>query len=184
MRWLIKINMKLFLFFKVKPLPVFLIVILITTGIVVLQKYPLGVKRYKTISLGMAAAEKAGDPTGWAPPFNQVPEESVFFVYSLGDKNMCIGSDCGIGGYFVECLGGWISGYKDMGDVHDYGLRDVGVSIDKQKIITVADKNAKIVGIYPGARIRNLPYILRNHRDLVPDDVFEGCSDLLPRRWK
>lgn len=148
------------------------------------QKYPFGVKQYKTIALGMPAAEKGGDSTIWAPPYNRVPEESDFFVYSLGDETMCIGSDCGIGGYFVECLGGWISGYKDIGDVFDYGLREVGVDIDKQKIITIADKNAKIVGIYPSASIRNLPYILRNHRDLVPDDVFRGCSDLLPRRWK
>lgn len=97
---------------------------------------------------------------------------------------MCIQSDCGMGGYFIECLGGWVSGYKDIGDVRDYGLRDAGVSINKQKVITVADKDAKIVGIYPDASIKNLPYIMRNHRDLVANDVFEGCSNLLPRRWK
>ena len=88
-----------------------------------------------------------------------------------------------MGGYFVGCLGGWISGYKDIGEVSDYGLRSAGMDIDKQKVITIADKDARIVGIYPGARIRNLPYILRNHRNLVSDDVFEWCSDLLPRRW-
>lgn len=153
-------------------------------SVTVWQKYLFGVKHYKTISLGMPAAEKAGDSTGWAPPYRTVPEESKFFVYSLGDITMCIRSACGVGGYFIECLGGWISGYKDIGEVDDYGLRDAGVNINSQKVITVADKDAKIVGIYPGARIRNLPYIMRNHRDLVPDDVFEGCSDLLPRRWK
>lgn len=156
----------------------------ISVVVVIWQKYPFGVKQYKTIILGMLAAEKAGDSTGWAPPYNRVPEESVFFVYSLGDKTMCIGSDCGISGYFVECLGGWISGYKDIGEVDDYGLRDAGVNINDQKVITIADKDAKIVGIYPGASIRNLPYILRNHRDLVSDDIFKGCLDLLPRRWK
>lgn len=158
--------------------------IFLFAGVVIWQKYPFGVKHYKTISLGMPAAEKAGDSTGWAPPYRTVPEESKFFVYSLGDITMCIRSACGVGGYFIECLGGWISGYKDIGDVSDYGLRDAGVNINTQKIITIADKDAKIVGIYPGAHIRNLPYIMRNHRDLVPDDVFEGCSDLLPRRWK
>jgi hypothetical protein len=84
----------------------------------------------------------------------------------------------------VECLNGWISGYKDIGDVDDYGLRDAGVNINEQKIITIADKNAKIVGIYPGARIKNLPYIMQNHRNLVPEDNFKHCSDLMPRRWK
>lgn len=175
--------MKQYLSRKIKTLFIFLIVVFIVVGIVIWQKYPFGVKHYKTISLGMAAAEKAGDPTGWAPPYDRVFEGSDFYVYSLGDENMCIGSDCGVGGYFVECLGGWISGYKDIGEVFDYGLRDAGVNIDKQKVITIADKDAKIVGIYPRARIRNLPYILRNHRDLVSDDIFKGCSDLLPRRW-
>lgn len=169
---------------KIKILFVFLIIVFIAIGIVIWQKYPRGVKQYKTIILGMPAAEKANDHIIWAPPYDQVPEESAFFVYSLGDESMCIGSDCGMGGYFVECLGGWISGYKDIGDVLDYGLSDVGVDIDKQKIITIADKNAKIVGIYPGARIRNLPYILRNHRDLMSNEIFKGCSDSLPRQWK
>lgn len=152
-------------------------------GIIVFWKYPFSVKHYKTISLGMSAAEKAGDSTIWAPPYQTVPE-SNFYVYSIGDENMCIGLDCGIGGYFTECLGGWISGYKDIGDVRDYRLGEIGFDIDKQKIITIADKNAKIVGIYPGASIRNLPYILRNHRDLVPENIFEDCSNLLPTRWK
>lgn len=176
--------MKRYFSCKIKILPIFLIAIFTYAGVVVWQKYPVGVKQYKTIVLGMPAAEKAMDSTGWAPPYDRVFEESEFYVYSLGDEAMCISDDCGIGGYFVECLGGWISGYKDIGDVADYGLRDAGVDIDKQKVITIADKDAKIVGIYPGARIRNLPYILRNHRNLVSDDVFEWCSDLLPRRWK
>jgi len=80
-------------------------------------------------------------------------------------------------------FGGWISGYKDIGEVIDYGFGGVGFDIDAQKIITIADKDGKIVGIYPGASIKNIYYILRNHRNLVSDDDFEGCSDLLPERW-
>ena len=119
-------------------------------SVVFWQKYPLGVRQYKTIILGMPAAEKADDSMGWAPPYNRVFEESEFFVYSLGDEAMCISDDCGMGGYFVGCLGGWISGYKDIGEVSDYGLRSAGMDIDKQKVITIADKDARIVGIYPG----------------------------------
>ena len=163
---------------------VFLGMFFLITTIFLWLKYPFEVKQYKTIKLGIDAAEKAGDSTGWAPPDDRVWEESKFFVYSLGDDSMCIGSDCGIGGYFIECLGGWISGYKNIGDVADYGLSDVGFDINKQKIITIADKNAKIVGIYPGASIKNLPYIMRNHRDLIEKDVFDGCSNSLPSLWK
>lgn len=157
---------------------------LLLSGIIVRQKYPFGVKQYKTIFLGMESAEKVGDLTGWYPLYYRIPEGSDFFVYSLGDKTKCIQSDCGMGGYFVDCLNGRISGYKDIGEVRDYGLREAGVDIDKQKIITIADKNAKIVGIYPGASIRNLPYIMRNHRDLISPESFKICSDILPSRWK
>lgn len=65
-----------------KILFISLIIIFIIISIVISWRYPFGVKHYKTISLGMAAAEKAGDSTGWAPPYNRVPEESEFFVYS------------------------------------------------------------------------------------------------------
>lgn len=159
-------------------------IVVLTVGVIVWQNYPFGVKQYKTITLGMGAAQGAGTPTIWAPPYRTVPEESKFFVYAIGDEHMCIGSDCGIGGYFVECLGGWIAGEHIITEEFDYGLRDAGVDIANLKIITVADKDAKIVGIYPGTRIRNLPYIMRNHRNLVSDDRFKKCSDLLPWRWK
>ena len=159
------------------------IIVFLGVGTFVWQHYPFGVTQYKTITLGMSAAEGAHTPTVWAPPYRTVPE-SDFYVYALGDEPMCIGSSCGMGGYSVECLGGWLSGYKVITEEFDYGLRGAGVDVEKQKIITVADKNAKIVGIYPGARIRNLPFIMRNHRDLVPKDTFQHCSALLPRRWK
>ncbi len=168
---------------KVKTVFFLFAALVAAIGMIVWQKYPFGVKQYKTITLGMQAVEGVDTPTIWAPPYRRVPE-SRFYVYALGDETMCIGSDCGIGGYFIECLGGWISGYKDIGDVADYGLRDAGVNINNQKVITIADRNAKVVGIYPGAHIRNLPYIMRNHRDLVPNDSFKKCSDLLPRQWK
>lgn len=152
-------------------------------GVFAWHQYPFGVKQYKTITLGMPAAQGAGTQTIWAPPYRTVPE-SRFYVYAIGDEHMCIGSDCGVGGYFVECLGGWLAGEKIITEEFDYGLRDAGVDVKNLKIITVADQDAKIVGIYPGARIRNLPYMMRHHRDLVPPDVFAGCSNSLPRRWK
>lgn len=181
LKWLIK-TMKFYFLFKI--LLIFLGVIFLVAIIFFWLKHPFGVREYKTIKIGMDAAEKAGDPTSWAPPDDVVWEGSEFFVYSLGDDSMCIGSSCGIGGYFVECLGGWISGYKDIGDVADYGLRDEGVDINKQKVITIANKSGKIVGIYPGASIRNLPYIMRNHRNLIEENIFKNCLNLLPSRWK
>ena len=168
---------------RIKILLILLMAVFLSIGVVIWQKYPFGVIQYKTIALGRRAAQGPGTPTVWAPPYRTVPE-SLFYVFVIGDEHMCIGSDCGIGGYFVECLGGWLAGEKIITEEFDYGLRDAGVDMEKQTIITIADKEAKIVGIYPGARIRNLPYIMRNHRDFVPEDDFKRCSDLMPRRWK
>ena len=176
--------MKRYFLNKTKIVIILFTVTFLTVCVFVWQKYPFAVERYKTIKLGMQTAEKTGDSTGWAAPYDRVPEGIGFYVYSLGDNGMCIGSDCGMGGYFIECLGGWVSGYKDVGEVIDYGLRDAGVDINKQKVITIANKDAKIVGIYPGASIKNLPYIMNNHRDLVSDERYKACLDSLPGRWK
>jgi len=171
--------------YKIKILLFIAIVIIASMVLIVRLNYPFGVKQYKTISLGMRAMESAGTHTIWAPPDDKVPE-SDFYVYSIGDESMCIGPSCGIGAYFVDCLGGWTSGYDySSGEVDDYGLREAGVDIENLKIITIADKEGKVVGIYPGAKIINLPYIMmRNHQDLVDKDRFKVCSDLLPSRWK
>ena len=131
----------------------------------------------------MQAFQSGGSKTYWAPPDDIVPE-SDFYVYSIGDESMCIGASCGMGGYFVECIGGYLSGEKIRTEEFDYGLGGEGVDTKNLKIITVAGKDGKIVGIYPGAKIRNLPYIMRNHSDLIDDDRFKVCSDLLPSRWK
>lgn len=178
------INMNWFLKYKIKILLFVFIAVFLIIGIILLSKYPFGVKQYKTVKIGMQAIESANTHTVWAPPYNKVLT-SGFYVYVLGDESLCLNSGCGIGGYFVQCLGGWLSGYSyEAGDVGDYGFREAGIDIGKQTVITIADKEGKIVGIYPGARIRNLSYIMRNHKDLVPGDGFKVCSDLLPSRWK
>jgi hypothetical protein len=160
----------------------FVLMVVILFGVAFVQKYPFGVKKYKTVSLGMQAFQSGGSKTYWAPPDDIVPE-SDFYIYSIGDEHMCIGSSCGMGGYFVECIGGYISGEKIITEEFDYGLNDAGVDTENLKIITVANKEGKIVGIYPGAKIRNLPYIMKNHLDLVDKERFKVCSDLLPTRF-
>ncbi|TAN33581.1 hypothetical protein EPN28_02100 [Patescibacteria group bacterium] len=156
--------------------------IFVGVGIFVWQKYPFGVKQYETIALGMKAAEGAGTHTVRHPPFDIVTP-SYFYVYVINDLPMCIEDGCGLGGKFIDCLGGWISAYNIVTEEFDYGLRDAGADM-KKSVITIADKDAKIVGIYPGAHVRNLPFIMRNHRNLVSEELFKACSEHLPRWWK
>lgn len=163
----------------------FCAIFLITCQFVFKNNYVHGVSRYKTIHLGMDAVEKQGSKTIWAPPDDYIPQDTKFIIYALNDNSMCMGWDCGMGGYFVECMGGWITGYgTEGGDVLDYGMADAGIDITKEKYITVADSKGKVVGIYPGAEIKNVPYIMRNHRNLVGREIFERCSREIPSRWK
>lgn len=169
---------------SVKVLIIFFVLSGLVFGIYVWHYYPFSSKNYKGIALGMPAAEAVGDSTGLPSPEDRIPE-SAFYVYALGDEDYCIGPVCGIGGYFIECLDGWISGSRQAESIPDeYTMSIDAVYKGKERVITIADKNAMIVGIYPGARIRNLPYIMRKHRDLVSADTFKACSDLLPRRWE
>lgn len=157
-------------------------VVIILGGLltVMWMRVPHGVQSFRTVHIGMPAAEKGGDGTGWASPYDRV-FYSLFYVHVLDKRGLCAGADCGFGGSFVECLGGWISG-EGFGDIKDYGLLDTGWD-RKEGLITVANEDGIIVGIYPGARIQNLPYLMRNHRDLVSPEVFKACSASLPSRW-
>lgn len=108
-----------------------------------------------------------------------------FYIYAM-EKYMsfCALGDCGMSGILVDCLGGWLSGEGISGDggATDYGLSEEDVDAGKSSMIVVADKNKKIVGIYPNYRIRNIPYILKNHRNL--SDGFDFCYDIqMPKRW-
>lgn len=108
-----------------------------------------------------------------------------FYIYAM-EKHMsfCALGDCGMSGVLVDCLGGWLSGEGISGDggATDYGLSEKDVDAGKSSMIIVADKNKKIVGIYPNYRIRNIPYILKNHRNL--SDGFDFCYDIqMPKRW-
>lgn len=101
-----------------------------------------------------------------------------FYIYAM-EKNMsyCALGDCGMSGVLVDCMEGWLSGDGISGDggASDYGLKEEDVADGKSSMIIVADKNKTIVGIYPNYRIRNIPYILKNHTDL--SDKFDSCYD-------
>ena len=108
-----------------------------------------------------------------------------FYIYAM-EKNMgyCALNDCGMSGTFVDCTGGWLSADGIRGDAGatDYGLKEEDVENGKSSMIIIADENKKIVGIYPNYTIQNVPYILKNHRNL--SDKFDFCYDTqMPKRW-
>lgn len=112
--------------------------------------------------------------------------ESKFYVYVVQkDAYHCALEDCGMSGVLVDCMGGWISGDTAIASAHNgYGLNKDEVEVGKSSMVIVADKDQKIVGIYPNYTIQNIPYILKNHRDIIDRDAFDFCYNTqMPKRW-
>lgn len=107
-----------------------------------------------------------------------------FYIYAM-EKGMsfCALGDCGMSGILVSCMGGWLSadGLSGDGGASDYGLKEEEVEVGKSSIIIVANQDKEIIGIYPNSRIQNIPYILKNYRNLFKE--FDFCYDIqMPQR--
>ncbi|MFH1200831.1 MAG: hypothetical protein V1484_00675 [bacterium] len=142
---------------------------------------PYSVKSFGPLKLGDHTPVTSDVVVEYEPFYDL---EYKFYIYAM-EKGMsfCAQGDCGMSGVLVDCLGGWLSGQGISGDggASDYGLAEEEVASGKSSIIMVADKDKKIIGIYPNSRIRNIPYILKNHLNLSED--FNFCYDVqMPKR--
>ena len=107
-------------------------------------------------------------------PYKQIPE-SQFYVYAMQkDLPPCAYEDCGMSGALVACMGGWVSNAWKQ-DAPEFGLNELEVEAGKASVVIVADKDSKIVGIYPHRTTHNIPSILKNHPEL--SDALKGCYD-------
>lgn len=136
-------------------------------------------RSFGPLTLGGPTVLKIGD--GASAPYYSI-WESRFYVYVIQkDMDYCAFENCGAGGLLVRCMEGWIS--ADVAAAADeYGLKESDVRSGKASMVVVADKDQKIVGIYPNRTIQNVPYILKNHRNL--SDRFDLCYNLeMPSGW-
>lgn len=108
---------------------------------------------------------------------------SKFYVYVVQKGiDWCVVGNCGMSGALVDCMGGWFAGEATSLSAEEYGLTKDEVGAGKSMVV-VANKDQKIIGIYPNYTIQQVPYILKNHRDL--SDKFDFCyKTQMPSRWK
>jgi hypothetical protein len=117
------------------------------------------------LRLGAPSPVQAGHPT--AHPHLRVPASKFYVLVVARDvPTMCTFEDCGPEGAEVERLGGWITGDDQAETIHTVGLNENLVRSGNQSIIVVSNASGRIVGIYPGRKMIDLPRILRNHREL------------------
>jgi len=124
-----------------------------------------GVSEFGPLKLGYTAPFGPGDPT--AHPYKTVPV-SKFYVFVVASKvpTMCTFEECGVGGDVVERMGGWITGDEQAESALMVGLSESKVRQGEQSIIVVADKNSRIIGIYPNRTMNDLLAILKLHPEI------------------
>lgn len=143
--------------------------------------YPHSVKSFGPLKLGNQAPIVSENIAEYK---NLYTLKYKFYIYAM-EKNMsyCALEDCGMSGALVNCMDGWLSadGLSGEGGASDYGLIEEEVVADKSSIIIVTNENKKIIGIYPNYRIRNIPYILKNYRNIF--EKFDFCYNMqMPKR--
>ncbi len=140
---------------------------------------PHTVSEYATIKLGGISPLKPGDLT--VLPIGTIPESNFYVQVIQRDLPfMCVFDDCGMTGVLVDCMGGWLSGEKGIGDTY---VPVEGLEEGKASLVFVADKNLRIVGIYPNYTVNHIPRILKKHRELSnPPGTLERClEEHMPR---
>ncbi|MDO8592500.1 MAG: hypothetical protein Q7R92_01840 [bacterium] len=136
-----------------------------------------GVRKFGLLKLGGEIPIRAGDGTVWAPPYEKVPP-SKFFVYILKEDFSCVWESCGLDGAVVRTLGGYLAG-KSFGEpevVSEFGFDDVSIREKYKSVVIIADRDSKIVGIYPNRDLTDVLNILRLHPPFADFSMLNGVS--------
>ena len=138
----------------------------------------VSVNQFRHIKLGDEMPLGPGDGT-FAPQL-EIPI-SKFYVNIIEDQ-WCVLETCGSNGAYVQTMGGWLEmEYREqaIGEIFDLdwkALKPYG------SITFVGDKNAKIVGIYPGHGIKDLLIVLERYPELADFRLLNGVEEFGPLR--
>lgn len=99
-----------------------------------------------------------------APP-SEIPP-SRFYINIAKNDLWCTFEECAPEGARIEKLGGWLQGEDaDQPEIQElFGFEEHPTL---SSIVVVADKNEKIVGIYPEKDTRDIGDIMRRHSTLI-----------------
>lgn len=116
--------------------------------------------------------------------YKKIPP-SRFYV-KLYDRNIdysCFFDECGPEGAIVGTMGGWFSGsgieesYDLFGELTDARGR---FTSGHSSLMIIANQESKIVGLYLGASVQDLPEILKRHPNLADFDLIKSIPGLGP----
>lgn len=138
-----------------------------------------GVRKFGPLVLGGKSPTGAGD--GTFAPYLTVPQLK-FYVTIVQDDLWCINESCGIEGALVYTMGGWLEMEtpKNFPDIEEM----VGLNLEKNEnihsIVTIGDREEKLVGIYPNKGLKDLVSILHLHPDVVDFNLLKGVNEFGP----
>lgn len=121
--------------------------------------YAQSVASVGPLRLGGRSPVQPGDPTAY--PQKTTPRANFYvLVIEKGLPTMCTFEDCGEAGKLVEALGGWVTGDAQSETIGLADLDEIKVRSGTQSLVVVANKSARIIGLYPNQRLTDLPRIL------------------------
>lgn len=129
-----------------------------------------GVKKFGHLTIGGNMPSGPGDAT--FAPWKIIPS-STFYIIFANDEGLCVFEDCIPEGKIVEAQGGWLQGEVSIGQTEvqtDFGL-DTNQIV--KSIVVVGNKDAKIVGIYPNKRSKDILSIIQFHGDIIDLKQFQ-----------
>ena len=135
------------------------------------------VSQFGPIKTGDISPVLPGHPT--ILPYGNVYENMKFYAYVMQkDFGICAYSDCGMSGVLVACMDGWLSNIWEQ-DASLVGLDYADVKSGKSSLVLIANKDSKLIGIYPNATVKDLPKILRGYPQLT-DNMNECYQAHMP----
>lgn len=90
-----------------------------------------------------------GDTTAY--PRKVIPKSQFYvYVHRMDLPIFCSQEGCSyFDGSIVNCMGGWLSGDEQPDPASEVGLSSGEVWAGRESLVILADKSAKIIGIYP-----------------------------------
>lgn len=103
------------------------------------------------------------------------PASFYVYLWQPGIYYKCSYEECGPEGATIAALHGWLLGKDLTEDSREY----YDLSPSTKSLVIVADRNSKIVGIYPNELLSDLLDVLKsNHADLLDLKLLEGITEI------
>lgn len=137
-----------------------------------------GVAEFGPLKLGEKTPQ--GGPGDWTfAPLFEIPVSHFYVAIAHTDRLWCSNESCSLDGALIETLGGWLQvattqNFPDLPSIVGFDKEE---NKQVQSIALVAERDGRLVGIYPNRGLLDVLPILRLHPDLADFSLLEGVQE-------